>query len=218
MTDLNPIQTVAVWALPVIFAVTLHEAAHGYAARSCGDRTAEMNGRLSLNPMRHIDPIGTVLVPLLSLLLGGIIFGWAKPVPVDERHFGNPRRDMALVAAAGPLANLAMALLWVLALYVALSLHGMPWLTVPLQYMGLAGISINLVLMALNLLPLPPLDGGRLVAAIMTPKAAISYLSIEPYGIFILLALLMTGVLDNILWPPVDWLQRLLLNLAGIAG
>ncbi len=218
MTDLNPIQTVAVWALPVIFAVTLHEAAHGYAARSCGDRTAEMNGRLSLNPMRHIDPIGTVLVPLLSLLLGGIIFGWAKPVPVDERHFGNPRRDMALVAAAGPLANLAMALLWVLALYVALSLRGMPWLTVPLQYMGLAGISINLVLMALNLLPLPPLDGGRLVAAIMTPKAAISYLSIEPYGIFILLALLMTGVLDNILWPPVDWLQRLLLNLAGIAG
>jgi len=218
MTDLNPIQTVAVWALPVIFAVTLHEAAHGYAARSCGDRTAEMNGRLSLNPMRHIDPIGTVLVPLLSLLLGGIIFGWARPVPVDERHFGNPRRDMALVAAAGPLANLAMALLWVLVLYVALSLRGMSWLTVPLQYMGLAGISINLVLMALNLLPLPPLDGGRLVAAMMTPKAAISYLSIEPYGIFILLALLMTGVLDNILWPPVDWLQRLLLNLAGIAG
>jgi len=218
MTDLNPIQTVAVWALPVIFAVTLHEAAHGYAARSCGDRTAEMNGRLSLNPMRHIDPVGTVLVPLISLILGGIIFGWARPVPVDERNLGNPRRDMALVAAAGPLANLAMALLWVLVLYVALSLRGMPWLMVPLQYMGLAGVSINLVLMALNLLPLPPLDGGRLMAAIMTPKAAISYLSIEPYGIFILLALLMTGVLDNILWPPVDWLQRLLLNLAGIAG
>ncbi len=218
MTDLNPIQTVAVWALPVIFAVTLHEAAHGYAARSCGDRTAEMNGRLSLNPMRHIDPIGTVLVPLISLILGGIIFGWARPVPVDERHFRNPRRDMALVAAAGPLANLAMALLWVLILYVALGLHGLPWLAVPLQYMGLAGISINIVLMALNLLPLPPLDGGRLVAALMSPKAAMSYLSIEPYGIFILLALLMTGVLDNILWPPVDWLQRLLLNLAGIAG
>ena len=173
MEELTTVQRIAVWALPILFAITVHEVAHGWVARRLGDPTAYMMGRLTLNPIRHIDPIGTVLVPLALTLMGGFIFGWAKPVPVTWENLRNPKRDMVLVAAAGPLANLAMALLWALAMKVGVLLGDEArWVALPLIYMGFAGITINLVLMVLNLLPLPPLDGGRVVAGLLPDRRA----------------------------------------------
>ncbi|MDE2149953.1 MAG: site-2 protease family protein [Gammaproteobacteria bacterium] len=185
--SLSLVQRLAVWALPVLFAVTLHEVAHGWVARSLGDSTASRLGRLSLNPLKHIDPVGTILLPALLLLVGGFLFGWAKPVPVDARNFRHPRRDMAIVAVAGPLANLAMALAWGLLLRYSL-LHGADagtWLGIRL--MASAGVMINVALMVFNLLPLPPLDGGRVVAGLLPAHAAYRYSRIEPYGIMIVL-------------------------------
>ena len=155
MTDLTLIQKIAVWALPLIFAITLHEVAHGFVALLFGDYTAKLSGRLTLNPIKHIDPVGTVLVPFLMMLVSNFIFGWAKPVPVDARNLKHPRRDMALVALAGPLSNLLMALIWGLIAKMGLMAHdsGNDWLGVPLVYMGGAGIMINVVLGVLNLIP-----------------------------------------------------------------
>jgi Zn-dependent protease len=217
MLGLNVIQTAAVMALPLLFAITVHEAAHGWMARRLGDRTAEMLGRLTLNPIKHIDPIGTVLVPAILLLAGGFIFGWAKPVPVDPRNLAHPRRDMAAVAAAGPMANLLMALLWALIAKLGLVLTPtLPWVGVPLLLMGKTGIFLNSILMVLNLLPLPPLDGGRVLVGLLPDRLADKVASIEPYGMFILVGLMITGFLGQLIGPPITLLERLLVMMAGI--
>lgn len=217
--DFTLVQKIAIWALPVIFAITVHEAAHGYTARFFGDRTAQMQGRLSLNPLKHIDPVGTLLVPGLLLLLGGFLFGWAKPVPVDYRNLRNPRRDMAIVAAAGPAASGAMALAWGLLLKFSIGVDGGgEGLWMGLRYMAVAGITINLVLMVLNLLPLPPLDGGRVVAGLLPPRLAYSYSKIEPYGLVILVVLMATGILGKIMYFPLAMSEYTLFSLLGLGA
>lgn len=197
--ELTLIQKIAIYALPVIFAITVHEAAHGYVARYFGDMTAHLQGRISLNPIRHIDPLGTILIPALTLAAGGILFGWAKPVPVDFSRLRNPKRDMLWVAAAGPAANLVMAFFW--ALVIKFSASAPADFAMPMAYMGQAGIMINVVLMVLNLLPLPPLDGGRIAVSLLPNPLAERFARIEQYGFIILLVLLFTGVLSKILDP-----------------
>ncbi len=216
--DMTLVQKIAVWALPVLFAITVHEAAHGFVARALGDRTAESLGRLSLNPLKHIDPVGTVVVPLVLLALGGFLFGWAKPVPVNFRNLRHPRRDMAIVAAAGPLSNLAMALAWGILLRVCLSVGDQSGLWIGLSSMAMAGIMINLVLAVLNLLPLPPLDGGRVLAGVVSARAAQMLDRIEPYGMVILIGLLVTGGLGWLISGPLALLQSLLLQVLGLRG
>jgi Zn-dependent protease len=207
--DITLIQKIAIYALPVIFAITVHEAAHGYAALKFGDTTAQQQGRITLNPLKHIDPIGTLLVPGLALLLGGILFGWAKPVPVDFRRLRNPRQDMVWVAAAGPGANLLMAVFWVLILKFAISID-LGAYNLPLRMMAEGGILINAVLMVLNLLPLPPLDGGRIAVGLLPDALAMPLARIEPYGFFILIGLMLTGVLSIILNPGIAGVMNLL--------
>jgi Zn-dependent protease len=200
------IQLIALAALPVTFAITLHEAAHGYAARHFGDYTAANAGRITLNPLRHIDLVGTIAVPLLILVTskllggGGILFGWAKPVPVNFSQLRRPKRDMLWVAAAGPGANLFMAAFWALILKLA---QGMPsnYFSVPLSGMAEIGITINVVLMVLNLFPLPPLDGGRIAVSLLPGRLAWRFAMLEPYGFIILLFLLFSGVLNAVLSP-----------------
>ncbi len=212
------VQTLAVWALPVLFAITLHEVAHGWAARALGDSTAEMMGRLSLNPLRHIDPVGTIIVPLVFLLLpGNFLFGWAKPVPVSAQNLRHPRRDMALVAAAGPLANLAMAFFWGLLLKLALAQDMEQGIWLGLQLMSTAGIIINLVLMALNLLPIPPLDGAKVLSGLLPPALSEQFSRIEPYGLFIIVGLMVTGLLGPLLRPLMAAGQMLLATVLGLA-
>lgn len=200
------IQGIAIWALPVILAITLHEAAHGYVARYFGDLTAHAQGRISLNPMRHIDPMGTIVVPLVLFTLSkltvgtGFLFGWAKPVPVNFGNLRRPKYDMLWVAAAGPGANLFMAFLWALLMKLGLSLPESD-LSRPMILMGEAGIEINVILMVLNLLPLPPLDGGRMAVSLLPHRMAHHFARIEPYGFMILLLLLFTGMLGTIIGP-----------------
>jgi len=216
----NLIQTLAIWTLPVIFAITLHEAAHGYVARHFGDPTAWQLGRVSLNPLRHIDPVGTILVPGLilatsSLLAGGgILFGWAKPVPINFAQLRSPKRDMLWVAAAGPGANLVMALGWACLLKLA-TLMPESGFALPMAEMGKAGIRINAALMLLNLLPIPPLDGGRIAVSLLPHRAAWRFARLEPYGFVILLALLFTGILDDILGPLIFGFIHLILLVFG---
>lgn len=215
MENLNHIQLLAILVLPVLFAITLHEAAHGWAAGHLGDATARRLGRVTLNPLKHIDIIGTILVPLVTFFLTGFLFGWAKPVPVDVRNLNSPRRDMALVALAGPGANLIMALLWGLAIKLALILWNLsPWLAQPLAYMGAAGVLINVLLMVLNLFPLLPLDGGRVLNALLPRNLALAFSRLEPFGLILLVILLVTGVLGAVLGPLVD----LMLGLMPGAG
>jgi len=208
MEDL--IQTIAIYALPVIFAITLHEAAHGYVARYFGDKTAFMLGRISLNPLRHIDLVGTIVVPLLILVTSklfgsaGILFGWAKPVPVNFHALRHPKRDMLWVAAAGPAANLVMALGWALVLKAAMMLPKGDF-SLPLSLMAEAGITINIVLMVLNLLPILPLDGGRIAVSLLPDRLALGYARLEPFGFPILLALIFIPphVLGALMMPMV---------------
>jgi len=196
------IQTIAIAAIPILFAITLHEAAHGYVARYFGDMTAWQQGRISLNPIRHIDPVGTILLPLLTLALGGILFGWAKPVPVNFAALRHPKKDMLWVAIAGPASNLAMALFWGLMIKVTWMFPG-NYFAEPLLEMAQIGVKINAILMVLNLLPLPPLDGGRVAVSLLPHQQAFQLARIEPYGMFILIALAITPVLGWILTPPV---------------
>jgi hypothetical protein len=201
--ELNVIQKIAVFALPVLFAITLHEAANGYAARYFGDMTAHAAGRISLNPIRHIDLVGTIIVPLLSLLLTPVMFGWAKPVPVNFAYLRNPRRDMLWVAAAGPFSNLVMAVGSGLLLKVALGGEAENPAAEWLIFGGAAGILVNVIFFVLNLFPLPPLDGGRIALSLLPHRMAARYAGVERYGFFILLALLFTGILGMILTPLV---------------
>ncbi|NMG34892.1 site-2 protease family protein [Azoarcus sp. TTM-91] len=215
------ISMLAIWALPVVLAITLHEAAHGYVARYFGDPTAELAGRITLNPLQHIDPLGTVVVPVAILAVttlfggGGMLFGWAKPVPVNFGRLRKPKADMLWVAAAGPFVNLLMAVGWGLLFKFAVSLPQSSY-TVPMMKMADAGMQINLVLMALNLLPLPPLDGGRIAVSLLPNKLAWRYARVEPYGFPILLVLLFTGVLWTILWPIVALSRMFLASVLGI--
>src|SRR5512139_906190 len=199
----NLIQTISIAAIPVLFAITLHEAAHGYVARHFGDMTAYQQGRISLNPLRHIDPVGTILLPLLTFMFGGILFGWAKPVPVNFAALRHPKKDMLWVALAGPAANLLMAILWALAAKLAWSSPD-NYFADPLQEMAVMGIRINVILMVLNLLPLPPLDGGRIAISLLPHRQAYQLAQIEPYGMFILIFLAITPVLGWILSPLVN--------------
>ena len=214
--DLNTFLTiVSVSAIPILLAITLHEVSHGRVARHFGDHTAEAQGRLSLNPLRHIDPIGTVLVPALLFWMGGLLFGWAKPVPVDPRNLRRPRQDMVWVAAAGPASNIVMALGWAIVLSVAQRRGGgtvAEWL----QVMASIGVSINLLLAVFNMLPIPPLDGGRVLANLLPPGPLSRLMTrIEPFGLFIVLGLLVTGVLFLLLSRPIGALEDLLLGLVG---
>ena len=170
------IKQLAIWTIPTLYAITLHEVAHGWAANMLGDKTAFMLGRLSLNPFKHIDPVGTVLVPIILLFLGGFIFGWAKPVPVNDHAFKNSKRDMALVALAGPMANLLMAIFWALMVKLSIILHGhhISYYII-LEQVGHAGIIINLVIGWLNLLPIPPLDGSTVVYSVISRRMAYFY-------------------------------------------
>ncbi|MCG6934202.1 MAG: site-2 protease family protein [Gallionella sp.] len=209
------IQTVAIGAIPVLFAITLHEAAHGYVARHFGDMTADKAGRITLNPLHHIDPVGTILLPLLTFALGGILFGWAKPVPVNFAALRNPKKDMLWVAIAGPASNLAMALGWTFLYKVGL-MFPESYFADPLLGMAKIGMEINVVLMVLNLLPLPPLDGGRVAVSLLPHRQAFQLARIEPYGMFILIFLAVTSVLSFILTPPIVFIFRILLSLFGI--
>jgi Zn-dependent protease len=205
MDAVNNIQLLAVIALPVLFAITVHEAAHGWVASRFGDQTARMLGRVTFNPLKHIDPIGTVVVPLVTFLMTGFLFGWAKPVPVNTRNLHHPRRDMALVALAGPGANLLMAVLWGLAVNLGLALWDVSqWLALPLVYMGAAGVLVNVLLMVLNLFPLLPLDGGRVLNAVLPPSLAAKFSRLEPVGLIVLLLALVTGVLATVLLPAIE--------------
>ena len=209
-------QQIAVWAIPVLLAITVHEAAHGFAARELGDDTAARAGRLSLNPFRHIDPIGTVLVPAVLLMLGGFLFGWAKPVPVNFARLHQPRRDMALVAGAGPAVNLVMAIGWValLAIYQGLGEPAGGWTL--MRDMCIAGVTINVVLMVLNLIPMPPLDGGRIAVGMLPNVLAIPLARLERWGLLILIALLATGLLGKLLFWPIAITEMLLYGSFGI--
>lgn len=190
------------WAVPVILAVTVHEVAHGVVAGYFGDPAARRAGRLSLNPLRHVDPIGSIVVPGVLLWIGGFIFGWARPVPVDARRLRRPKRDMALVAVAGPLSNLLMSLIWALVMKAGI------WVTASapsagalLIYTSAAGVFINTALMMLNLLPLLPLDGGRIVQPLLPAPAGRLLLRLEPWGFPILVALIASGLLARLVWP-----------------
>lgn len=212
----------AAYALPVVLAVTLHEVAHGWMARLFGDPTAAEAGRLTLNPVAHVDPVGTLIVPGLLLIFAAIagkppmLFGWAKPVPVDWRRLRRPRLGIALVALAGPGANLLMLAGWTLLMWLAIEAPG-PW-SPALIYMGQAGIISNAVLMLLNLIPVPPLDGSRVVTVLLPRALARPYASLERYGLVILLLMLATGVLGQVLGPPLGWLMAGVEGLVGVGA
>jgi Zn-dependent protease len=212
------LRSISIGAIPIVFAITLHEVAHGWVARHFGDRTAEAQGRLSLNPIRHIDPIGTVLVPILLLWLGGFLFGWAKPVPVNPRFMRNPRGNMVWVSAAGPAANLAMAIAWAFLMMVSQNVDigvAGQWL----QSMAAVGIFINVLLAVFNMLPIPPLDGGQLLTNLLPRGTASSMLeAVAPFGLFIVLGLIATGLLGPLVGGPIGFLQGLLVSIFHLRG
>src|SRR5438132_2889677 len=212
--------TIVLWAVPVVFAITLHEAAHGYVARQFGDQTAYMLGRVTLNPLKHIDPIGTIAVPGFLIAMSVLtkaplfIFGWAKPVPVQFANLRNPKRDMFWVAVAGPMANLVMAIGWGFLLRVAAP-DGTAG-DAGIAQMAVAGVQVNLMLMALNLLPILPLDGGRVAVSLLPHSLAVGYSRFEPYGFMIVILLLATGVLNVLMLPILregEYAIRLLLSI-----
>lgn len=217
MPEFTLAQTIVIAVLPVLFAITVHEVAHGWVAKQLGDPTADQLGRLTLNPLKHIDPIGTILVPLVMIVTLGVAIGWAKPVPVNWQNLHHPKRDMAIVAAAGPAANLMMTLFWAIIIKIMFFFPGAAsGFAQPLIYMAQIGILINVLLMVFNLLPIPPLDGGR-VAVGLLPNPWSVYLSrIEPYGFFILVGLMLSGVLWFIIRPLQNFVYQILQFLIGL--
>jgi Zn-dependent protease len=212
----NTIRLLSAAAIPVLFAIACHEAAHGYAARLCGDSTAEMMGRVTLNPLRHIDPVGTILMPILLGLLAGMPFGWAKPVPVDPRNFRRPRRDAIAVAAAGPGANFAMAVGWAVVLLVLTQSGILPGEARPFfLLMAQFGIQFNVLLGVFNLLPIPPLDGARVLRGVVPNSVGGVLDRIEPYGLIIVMGLLAVGLLGRVLAPVVGAITELIYSLIG---
>ncbi|MEM9243982.1 MAG: site-2 protease family protein [Pseudomonadota bacterium] len=210
------ITKIAIILIPLIFAITVHEVAHGWVASKFGDQTAKMLGRLTLNPVKHIDILGTIIVPIILLALGGFIFGWAKPVPISPRNFKNPRPMMAIVAVAGPVSNLIMAILWAIVAKIGLMIQADNTHLAALTAIGFAGITINAFIGVLNLLPIPPLDGGRIVSNILPPKLAYYYDKLEPFGFYILIILIITGILSHILLPITLTLIHSIAALFGI--
>ncbi len=218
MDELSVIQRIAVWILPVIFAITAHEVAHGWVAKKYGDNTASRLGRLTLNPVKHVDLLGTIILPGLLLMTGtSFIFGWAKPVPVDPRNFKRPLQDMAIVALAGPVSNLIMAFLWALIIRLGIFIGtNAEVISLPLLYTGYAGITINLALAMINLLPIPPLDGSRILTGILPNYWAWQYNRLERYGFILLLVLLYTKILNVILEYPLFIAQKIFFSIAGM--
>lgn len=208
--------TIAVWAPPILFAITLHEAAHGWVANKLGDPTAKNLGRITINPIKHIDPVGTVVVPLFLAMVSPFVLGWAKPVPVEPRYFKSPLLDMGLVAVAGPVSNFFMACFWAIFIQLVTMLLERSDLLVFLAEMGKNGIIINIVLMVLNLLPIPPLDGGRVVAGILPPNLAMPFMQLERFGMVIILLLLVSGILGKILWPIVMHFVKIIGIIFGL--
>lgn len=206
------IQTVLIYALPVLFSITVHEAAHGYAARYFGDHTASMLGRITLNPLKHIDPVGTILMPLLLYFAtsGAFLFGYAKPVPVNFGNLRHPKRDMIWVALAGPLSNLLQALLWLALFIVLLGLGINERFFVE---MARAGVLVNLVMWAFNLFPLPPLDGGRILVGLLPYRMAYPISRVEPYGFFIVMALVISGIVGSYWLRPLMQISHEFLTL-----
>ena len=214
--DADIIQKITVYVIPLIFAITLHEAAHAFAARYFGDSTAYMLGRMTLNPLKHIDPVWTIAVPLLTMLFSPLIFGAAKPVPVNFGAMRNPKRDMIFVAAAGPAANLAMMVGWAVIGKIAISLP----LSEPVRFLAMvaeAGIFVNALLMIFNLFPLLPLDGGRMLVGLLPNKLAYAFSRTEPYGMLILIALIMTGILGKFMWPLVEISIKSIYAIIGLS-
>jgi Zn-dependent protease len=210
---LTLVEKIFIYAIPLIFAITVHEAAHGYVARHFGDPTADERGRISLNPLRHIDPVGTLLLPLLLYITtkGAFSFGWAKPVPVDFSRLRKPKEDMLWVAAAGPFSNLVMAILWGGLMHVML--QSQSTYAEMLVEMALAGITVNVILMVLNLLPMPPLDGGRIAVSLLPMNLATKLASVERFGLVIMIVLSVTGVLSAILSPIVQFFRNIIVYL-----
>lgn len=215
---LQLIQTILIYAIPILFAITVHEVAHGWVANKLGDPTARMMGRLTLNPIKHIDMVGTILVPMVMIYFAGFIFGWARPVPVTWQNLKRPRRDMALVALAGPMANLLMVFVWALLARLGVSLvESYGWgPAIALVTMANIGIFVNLILMVLNLIPIPPLDGSRVVSSLLPPKMAYWYGRYEWAGLAILVVLLLMGLLGGVLVPIVLSLRALIFQVFGL--
>jgi len=206
---------ILIYATPILLAVSLHEAAHGWIAHLLGDPTAKRLGRLTANPLKHIDPVGTILVPIIMVVVLGFPFGWAKPVPVDVRNFVHPQKDMALVALAGPVSNFLMAIFWTLVLFASTRLLPYGTLLLVMKAMAEVGVVINLILMVLNLLPVPPLDGGRIVTGILPYNLAVYFVRLEMIGMWVVIFLLASGILGKILMPMVQMIQN---NLYAIFG
>jgi len=210
------IYKILVYAIPILLAVSLHEAAHGWIAHLLGDSTAKQLGRLTANPIKHIDPVGTIVVPIIMVVLIGIPFGWAKPVPVDVRNFVHPQKDMALVALAGPASNFFMAIIWTLILVFSLKILPQGGFASLLEVMSEVGVVINLILMTLNLLPVPPLDGGRIVTGVLPFNMAVIFVRFEMIGMWIVIFLLASGFLGKILMPMVQAVQLKLYTFFGL--
>ena len=210
MEELILIQKIAAGAIPIILAITVHEAAHGYAARYFGDLTAQYLGRITLNPLKHIDPVGTIIMPAATLMVGGILFGWAKPVPVNFSNLRDPKKNMIWVALAGPFSNLLMAIFWAFLLW---QLQYFPDNSEKfLEIMFEVGVYINLILMVLNLLPIPPLDGGRVAVGLLPYPWSGHLENLERYGFFIIIFLLFFGGLGNVIYDIVDFFRDILVK------